>query len=175
MCSQYLFFTHFAMRHYMLEDICLETGNHCNAVRLHNTFKSVSTTKSCNFRMSSQGSQSLAHAALHSALHRQISCPAVATVLEAAAGSHFQHEQSTSYWFILRKSKRARATLTLLPSSLRLPPCGSSRRSLGAASPAMTGRTGPSELRHLGAPSLARWMAGSDQSDEEPLHQERRL
>ena len=50
-----------------------------------------------NFRMSSQGSQSIAHAALHSALHRQISCLAVATVLEAAAGSHFQHQQSTSY------------------------------------------------------------------------------
>ena len=50
-----------------------------------------------NFRMSSQGSQSIAHAALHSALHRQISCPAVEKVLEAAAGSHFQHQQSTSY------------------------------------------------------------------------------
>ena len=84
----------------------------------------------------------------------------------------------THYWSALYSQDiisliNSRQVLTLLPS-FRPPPCGSSRRSLGAVSPAMTGRTGPSELRHLGAPSLARWMAGSDQSDVEPLHQERR-
>ena len=50
MRSQYHFLTHFAMHHYMLEDVCLETGNHCNAVRLYNTFKSVPTTVSCKFQ-----------------------------------------------------------------------------------------------------------------------------
>ena len=63
--------------------------------------------------------------------------------------------------------------LTLLPSS-RPPPCGSSHSSLGAVLPAVTGQIGPSELRHLGAPSLVKWMAGSGQSDVEPLHQGRR-
>ena len=101
----------------------------------------------------------------------QISFPVVATVLQAPSGNHFQHKLSVleSYyanrkWFL---------PLTRPPSS---PPPSreSSHSSLGAVSPAVTGRIGPSELSHLGAPSHRRWMAGSGQSDVEPLHQERR-
>ena len=56
----------------------------------------------------------------------------------------------------------------------------SSQTSWGVVWPAVTGRTGPSELRHLGAlhgfptPSLKRLMAGNDPSELEPLHQGRR-
>ena len=101
----------------------------------------------------------------------QISFPVVVTVLQAPSGNHFQHKLSVleSYyanrkWFL---------PLTRPPSS---PPPSreSSHSSLGAVSPAVTGRIGPSELSHLGAPSHRRWMAGSGQSDVEPLHQERR-
>ena len=175
MRSQYHFLTHFAMHHYMLEDVCLETGNHCNAVRLHNTFRSVPTTVSCKF----QNEQSMKPInCSRSAAFSPTSTNFMPSSCHSFGSSCWISFPASaiyvvlSYWLILRKSERALATLTLLPSSL--PPCGSSRRSLGAVSPAMTGRTGPSELRHLGAPSLARWMAGSDQSDVEPLHQERR-
>ena len=57
------------------------------------------------------------------------------------------------------------------PSSL-LPPCGNSRASLGAGLPWATRWIDPSELRHLGALSLVRWMAGTGR-DVEP-HQGRR-
>ena len=58
------------------------------------------------------------------------------------------------------------------PSSL-LPPCGNSRASLGAGLPWATRWIDPSELHHLGALSLVRWMAGTGR-DVEP-HQGRRL